>query len=166
MSRAFLNEDKFELAGDELVERPVSPETNYVTAAGFKHLQDEAQRLETLRNQLAEQKDDAFAKQQKVEVERDLRYYATRLESAIVVDTSTHPQDEIRFGAIVSMVEEDGQQLEFAIVGEDEADISQHKVNWASPLAKALIGHKIGDSVNWKRPAGNTELIITAICYS
>lgn len=165
MSRAFLNEDKFELAGDELVERPVSPETNYVTAAGLKQLQDEAQRLEALRNQLAAQKDDAFAKQQKVEVERDLRYYTARLESAIVVESGTHPQDEIRFGAIVSMVEEDGQKLEFAIVGEDEADISQHKVSWASPLAKALIGHKVGETVVWKRPAGAAELEIIGIRY-
>ena len=165
MSRAFLNEDKFEQAGDELVEKPVSPETNYVTVAGFKQLQDEAERLESLRYQLAEQKDDPFAKQQKAEVERDLRYCAARLESAIVVDTRSHPQDEIRFGAIVSVEEEDGQQLEITIVGEDEADIAKHKVSWASPLAKALIGHKAGETVVWKRPAGALELEITGIRY-
>lgn len=166
MSRAFLNEDKFAEAGDELVERPVSAEPNYVTATGFALLQDEAQRLEGLRGQLAKQKDDAFATQKKAEVERDLRYYAARLESAIVVDTSTHPQHEIRFGAIVSVEDEDGKTLEFAIVGEDEADIAQHKVSWASPLAKALMGHKVGDNVNWKRPAGAMNLEITAIRYA
>ncbi len=165
MSRAFLNEDKFAEAGDELVERPVSAQPNYVTADGFKHLQEEAQRLEALRNNLANQKDDAFATQRKAEVERDLRYYSARLESAILVDTSTHPQDEIRFGAIVSVEDEDGQLLQFNIVGEDEADIVQHKVSWASPLSKALIGHKVNETVNWKRPAGNAELMITAIYY-
>ncbi|MCE9633540.1 MAG: GreA/GreB family elongation factor [Methylophilales bacterium] len=165
MSRAFLNEDKFAEAGDELVERPISAQPNYVTTNGFKHLQEEAQRLEALRNNLAAQQDDAFATQRKAEVERDLRYYSARLESAIVVDTSTHPQDEIRFGAIVSMEEEDGQKLEFAIVGEDEADIAQHKVGWTSPLAKALIGHKVGETIVWKRPAGNATLEIISIRY-
>jgi transcription elongation GreA/GreB family factor len=56
--------------------------------------------------------------------------------------------------------------MTFNIVGEDEADIARNKVSWGSPLAKALIGHKIGETVVWKRPAGNTELEITAIRYS
>ena len=81
------------------------------------------------------------------------------------MDTRSHPQDEIRFGAIVSVEEEDGQQLEITIVGEDEADIAKHKVSWASPLAKALIGHKAGETVVWKRPAGALELEITGIRY-
>ncbi|MFM9912877.1 MAG: GreA/GreB family elongation factor [Methylophilaceae bacterium] len=166
MSRAFLNEDKFAESGDELVERPVSAQANYVTATGFQLLQDAAETLTALRGELIKQKDDAFAKQKKAEVERDLRYYSARLESAVVVDTSTHPQNEIRFGAVVGVEDEDGQLLEFTIVGEDEADIAQHKVSWASPLAKALIGHKVGDSVNWKRPAGAMNLEITTIRYS
>jgi transcription elongation GreA/GreB family factor len=165
MSRAFLNEDKFEQAGDELVERPISPETNYVTTTGLQQLQQAFDRLEALRLQLTAIKDDPFAAQQLAEVARDLRYYSARLESAIVVDTSQHPQDEIRFGAVVGVEDEDGQSLQFTIVGEDEADIAQHKVSWASPLAKALMGHKVGESVNWKRPAGNTELVITAVTY-
>ena len=165
MSRAFLNEDKFEQAGDELVERPISPETNYVTTTGLQQLQQEFDRLEALRLQLTAIKDDPFAAQQLAEVARDLRYYSARLESAIVVDTSQHPQDEARFGAVVGVEDEDGQSLQFTIVGEDEADIAQHKVSWTSPLAKALMGHKVGESVNWKRPAGNTELVITAVTY-
>lgn len=165
MSRAFLNEDKFEQAGDELVERPISPETNYVTVNGLQQLQQEFDRLEALRLKLTAIKNDPFAAQQLAEVARDLRYYSARLESAIVVDTSQHPQDEVRFGAVVGVEDEDGQRLQFTIVGEDEADIAQHKVSWASPLAKALMGHKVGDSVNWKRPAGNTELVITAVTY-
>lgn len=165
MSRAFLNEDKFEQVGDELVERPISPHTNYVTPAGLGQLQAEAERLDALRKTLAAKKDDPFAIQQKAEVERDLRYYTARLESAVLVDPANQPNDEVRFGAIVDMEDEDGNPLVFAIVGEDEADIASNKVSWASPLAKALIGARIGDSVKWRRPAGDKQLEVIAIHY-
>lgn len=165
MSRAFLNEDKFEQAGDELVERPVSPHPNYVTPTGLRQLQEEALRLEALRSQLAAKKDDPFALQEKAEAERDLRYYAARLESAIVVDPAAQPENEVRFGACVSLEDENGDRRQYAIVGEDEADVAQNKVSWVSPLAKALIGHRVGDMVKWRRPAGDMELEITAIHY-
>jgi transcription elongation factor GreB len=165
MSRAFLNEDKFEQAGDELVERPVSSHPNYVTPAGLRQLQDEALRLEALRSSLAAKKDDPFALQAKAEAERDLRYYAARLENAIVVDPATQPENEVRFGASVILEDENGNPHQYAIVGEDEADVAQNRVSWASPLAKALIGHRIGEVVKWRRPAGDMELEIIAIHY-
>jgi transcription elongation factor GreB len=165
MSRAFLNEDKFEQAGDELVERPISPHPNYVTPLGLQQLQEEATRLETLRQALIAKKDDSFAAQKKAEVERDLRYFSARLESAIYIDPAQQPRDEVRFGAMVDLEDEDGEAHIYRIVGEDEADIAQNKVSWVSPLAKALIGHKIGDSVTWRRPAGNLLLEIIDIRY-
>lgn len=166
MSRAFLNEDKFEQAGDELVERPVSPHPNYVTPTGFRLLQDEAERLESMRHQLIGRKDDPFALQQKAEVERDLRYFSARLEGAIVVNPATQPDDRVLFGATVGVEDEEGNALEFVIVGEDEADIARNKVSWVSPLARALIGARVGDSVKWRRPAGDMELAITHIRYT
>lgn len=165
MSRAFLNEDKFEQAGDELVERPISPHPNYVTPRGFRLLSEEAERLDALRKQLTARKDDAFANQQKAEVERDLRYYAARVESAIVVDPATQPTNEARFGAVVEVEDENGDAHTFSIVGEDEADIAKNRVSWVSPLARALIGAKVGDVVRWRRPAGDMELEITNINY-
>jgi len=165
MSRAFLNEDKFEQVGDELIERPVSPHPNYVTPRGYALLRDAAQRLESLRKQLVARKDDPFAAQQKAEVERDLRYYSARLENAIIVDPATQPASEARFGALVGVEDENGEPLSFSIVGEDEADIANNRVSWVSPLARALIGAKVGDIVRWRRPAGDMELEITAIDY-
>jgi transcription elongation GreA/GreB family factor len=165
MSRAFLNEDKFEQAGDELVERPISPHPNYVTPRGFRLLSEEAARLEALRKQLIARKDDPFANQQKAEVERDLRYFGARVESAIVVDPATQPVTEVRFGAIVEVEDENGNAHTFVIVGEDEADIANNHVSWVSPLARALIGAKVGDVVRWRRPAGDMELEITNINY-
>jgi transcription elongation GreA/GreB family factor len=65
----------------------------------------------------------------------------------------------------VAVEDEEGENRTFTIVGEDEADIAANKVSWVSPLARALIGHKVGDTVVWVRPAGNQMLEITAINY-
>ena len=59
----------------------------------------------------------------------------------------------------------DGEVQHFTIVGEDEADVATGKVSWLSPRAKAMIGAKAGDTVRWRRPAGDTELEIIEIHY-
>ena len=69
------------------------------------------------------------------------------------------------FGATVEVQDEAGNRYSFHIVGEDEADANIHKVSWVSPLAKSLIGQKIGDMVVWQRPAGNLNLEILDIHY-
>ncbi len=50
-------------------------------------------------------------------------------------------------------------------LGDDEADVAQGRISWASPLARAMIGAKVGDSVVWRRPAGETEVTIVEITY-
>ncbi|HLD09673.1 MAG TPA: GreA/GreB family elongation factor, partial [Methylophilaceae bacterium] len=75
------------------------------------------------------------------------------------------PKDTVLFGATVTVEDDDGEPQVFTIVGEDEADIAAHKVSWVSPLAHALLGHKVGDSVIWKRPAGNMTLEITEVNF-
>ncbi len=49
---------------------------------------------------------------------------------------------------------------------DDEADVTAGRISWASPLAKAMIGAKVGDTVKWRRPAGDAEVEITKISYS
>ena len=165
MSRAFVKEDNSEQSGDGLIERQISLQTNYVTPVGLKQLQTEAARLEELRQKLVKRKDDVAAAQELFKVERDLRYYAARLENAVLVQPAAQPGDEILFGAIVSVEDAQGQAQEFTIVGEDEADITLNKVSWTSPLARALISAHVGDIVTWRRPAGDVELEITAVRY-
>lgn len=162
MSRGFVREDDLEHAGTGLPERPVSEYPNYVTPLGLRQLEDEAARLEQLRAELVPRKDDPIAQQQLTVVERDLRYFKARLKQAILVEPA-EAGDKVLFGATVSMEDEDGILHTFTIVGEDEADIAKQKVSWVSPLAKALIGHRIGDSVLWRRPAGDMELEIIDI---
>ena len=165
MSRGFVKEDDLEHAGTDLPERPVSPHPNYVTPVGLKLLQQAAEQLEQERTELFPRKEDPIANQRLSVVQRDLRYYEARLEQAILVNPADQPADTVLFGATVTVEDEEVENRVFSIVGEDEADIAVNKVSWVSPLAKALIGHKTGDSVTWIRPAGNQLLEIIEITY-
>jgi transcription elongation factor GreB len=168
MSRGFVKEDDLEHAGTDVPERQISVHPNYVTANGYKQLQAEALRLEAVIAALKTKKDEQQAQQQLAVANRDLRYVAARLEHALQTNTgaaSSLSQENIVFGASVTVEDENGDRHSYQIVGEDEADIKLHKVSWTSPLAKALIGQKVGDSVVWPRPAGNMLLEIISIKY-
>lgn len=165
MSRGFVKEDDLEHAGTDLPERPISEHPNYVTPLGLQQLQQKNAELEQERQQLAPRKEDPVVSQRLGMVERDLRYFEARLESALLVNPAQQLGDSVLFGAYVTAEDENGKSYEFRIVGEDEADIADNKVSWVSPLARALLGHKIGDSVNWKRPAGDLVLEIIAVEY-
>ena len=169
MSRGFVKEDDLEHAGTDVPERPISTEPNYVTANGYHLLEKQANALELQRKTLSAKKDDQQAQQQLAIVNRDLRYLAARLESAQVVKPmATKPDatsNQVLFGATVTVEDEQGHRHTYEIVGEDEADIKVGKVSWTSPLANALIGQKMGESVVWARPAGNTVLEIIDIKY-
>lgn len=164
MSRGFVKEDDLEHAGTDLPERPISTLPNYVTTMGLKQLEQLANALSAERLSLLALKEDQTSMQKLAMVERDLRYVSARLQTAILSEhTANH--DVVLFGASVTVADELGQPHIFKIVGEDEADIKQNKVSWNSPIAKALIGQKLGDSVLWSRPAGNTTLEIIAVQY-
>ena len=169
MSRGFVKEDDLEHAGTDVPERPISTQPNYVTANGYHLLEKQANALELQRKTLSAKKDDQQAQQQLAIVNRDLRYLAARLESAQVVKPVATKTDatsnQVLFGATVTVEDEQGDRHTYDIVGEDEADIKVGKVSWTSPLAKALIGQKVGESVVWARPAGNTVLEIIDIKY-
>ncbi len=164
MSRAFVKESDEELAAGELPERSLSDQPNYVTPRGLKLLRERMRDLQQERDQLAAA-DEPMAKQKLLEVKRDLRYFNAQVERAVVVDPDGQPHDEVRFGASVTISDEDGQRHTFYIVGDDEADVAASRISWAAPLAKAVIGAKVGDTVKWQRPAGTTEVEIVSISY-
>jgi len=164
MSRAFVKEPDSGAPDLDLPDRPVGERPNYVTPAGFTELQRRAGELEARRLELLALGDDAVAGDELRHVDRDLKYYAARIESALLVDPATQPGDEVAFGAAVTVTGEDGERT-FAIVGEDEADLATLKVSYVSPLAEALMGARVGDRVVWRRPAGDLELTVTAIAY-
>ena len=71
----------------------------------------------------------------------------------------------MHFGAEVEILDEEDKEQRFSIVGDDEADVTAGKISWASPLAKALMGSHVGDTVVWRRPAGEAQVEITGIRY-
>jgi transcription elongation GreA/GreB family factor len=77
---------------------------------------------------------------------RDLRYWSARRASAQVVPTATGA-GVVQFGSSVTIVRDDGRKQSFRIVGEDEADPSKGSISHVSPLARALIGKRVGDMV-------------------
>ena len=167
MSRAFTKESTDDLVAGELPERPVPVHANYVTPGGREQLQARMKELQAQHEALAArvEEEDTAAKQKLREVERDQRYYKAQLERAAVVDPVGQPRDEVHFGAAVTILDEDDKKHRFAIVGDDEADVGAGKISWASPLARALMGAKVGDTVKWTRPAGNAEVEIVRIDY-
>ena len=166
MSRAFTKESTDDLVAGELPERPVPAHANYVTPRGLEQLQARVKELQERHEQLAARaEEDSLAKDKLREVERDQRYFKAQVDRASVVDPAGQPRDEVHFGATVSITGEDGKPHRFEIVGDDEADVAAGKISWASPLAKAMIGARVGDSVKWHRPAGDTEVEIVEIRY-
>jgi transcription elongation GreA/GreB family factor len=162
MSRAFVKEPDGDMAVDDQLDLPQSPHPNYVTPAGLKALEARLAELEGRRQQVSVS-DDLADKLPLAQVDRDIRYLEGRIERAIPVDAADQPADEVCFGAIVGVAGETGSVVEYAIVGEDEADAGRSKVSWVSPLAQALQGARVGDVITWKRPSGDVELEVVSI---
>ena len=76
------------------------------------------------------------------------------------------PLSAVAFGLAVVVADEDGAQTRYEITGEDEADAAQGRIAPQSPLARALIGAEVGDSVTWRRPAGTVTLEIVQISHA
>jgi transcription elongation factor GreA len=83
-----------------------------------------------------------------------------------VVDLSNLKPDKVVFGATVTVYDTASEEeITYKIVGEDEADIKQCKISCTSPVGKALIGHKLDDTVKVSVPSGTKEYEIIEIRY-
>ena len=165
MSRAFVKESDEDSAAAELPERPLSAAPNYVTPRGLEALRARLKELLNERVRLAAAAE-PMAKQRLLEIKRDIRYFTAQVDRATLVDMDGQPRDEVHFGARVTIRDEQGKDHTFQIVGDDEADVAAGRISWASPLAKAMLGARVGDTVKWQRPAGPSEVEIVAIDYS
>lgn len=163
MSRAFVNEDNAAAQVDQPVERQVSAQPNYVTPAGFVQLQDRVAELQALHSQQSDKGDQAD-KQRIADIERDLRYFNQRLQSAHVVTPTS--SDQVRIGHWVTFVDDQDHEQRVQLVGEDQADAANGLINWGSPLGRALLGAKAGDEVIWERPVGNLAIEVVAIALN
>jgi transcription elongation factor GreB len=100
------------------------------------------------------------------EIDRRLGYLSKVMKQAKVVDPAAQEQrDAIRFGATVELADENDERRILTLVGEDEADASNGRISWAAPIARALIGARVGDERVVRLPAGEKSYEVMAIRY-
>ena len=153
---------------------------NYLTPAGWRRMRDElAWLVKTERPNVtgvvswaaklgdrSENADYQYGKKRLREIDRRIRYLTRRLEAAEVVDPATREEtDQVFFGATVTYSTSSGEELTICIVGIDETDPGKHYVSWISPIARALIKSREGDSVNLVTPGGREEVEIIEVRY-
>lgn len=153
---------------------------NYITPQGYARLRSEL--LDLIDNERpkvvevvhwaasngdrSENGDYLYGKKRLREIDRRIRFLTKRLEIAEVTDpTVHHGSDQVFFGATVTYANAEGVEHEVTILGVDEADSGQRQVTWVSPIARALLRAREGDSVSLVTPSGPQELEIVAVRY-
>jgi len=99
------------------------------------------------------------------ELDRRLSHLSRIMKAAKIVDPASQATDQVRFGAIVELADDDDHRRTITIVGDDEADAGAGLVGWSAPLARALIGAKSGDERIVRLPAGEKSYEVVAIRY-
>ncbi|MDP3275377.1 MAG: transcription elongation factor GreB [Deltaproteobacteria bacterium] len=158
----------------------MTEQKSYVTPAGYKRLQDEAQRLLRIeRPTVVREVSDAaaqgdrsenaeyiYGKKRLREIDSRLRFLDKRLRVLEIIDPETQRGDRVNFGAIVTLESEDGQRKVWQLVGEDESEPSEGRISYKSPLARALSGKQAGDDFSFKRPDGReTEYVVESVVF-
>ncbi|MNT43131.1 Transcription elongation factor GreB [compost metagenome] len=114
----------------------------------------------------SENADYQYGKRRLREIDKRVHFLRKRIEDAEIVDPLVLSAEKIiRFSATVTIANEDGDEIEYQIVGEDEFDAKNGKISWKSPVAKALLGKKTGDEVRIVKPAGEEFVTIEKIEY-
>jgi len=155
MSRAFVREDD-QVPPEAPPELKVSNLPNWVTPKGLEMIDA---KLEALEAALAAGPDEA----EEAWIRRDQRYWTHQRAGAQLAPPLPEDATEVAFGARVTIARGDGPKETIDIVGEDEADPAAHKVSWASPLARALMGAEVGDVVELGDRNPPVEIEVLAI---
>jgi transcription elongation factor GreB len=114
----------------------------------------------------SENADYLYGKKRLREIDRRLAFLAKIMKQAKVVDPSKQQaRDQVRFGATVELADEDDNRRTITIVGDDETDASACRIGWSAPVARALIGAKVGDERIVRLPAGEKSYEVMAISY-
>ena len=114
----------------------------------------------------SENADYLYGKKRLREIDRRLSHLSRIMKAAKIVDPRVQAsRDEVRFGATVELADEDNASRILTVVGDDEADASAGRIGWSAPLARALIGAKVGDERTVRLPAGEKSYEVMAISY-
>jgi transcription elongation factor GreB len=137
---------------------------NYVTARGLAQLRGELAELDAEAAAAERIADEKLRARTEAALAERRAALAARLASAELVAPPAGATDVVRFGATVT-VEGGGGRRRWRLVGVDEADAGRAAIAFVSPLARALLGRRVGDTVRFRAPRGEEELEITAIDY-
>jgi transcription elongation factor GreB len=158
---------------------PGSPGSRYITPEGQRRLQDELDRLwkverprvtrevtaAAAQGDRSENAEYIYGKKRLREIDRRVHFLRKRLEEIEVVRTTPAQQGRVFFGAWVSLESEDGETLEFRIVGPDEFEPEARKISIESPMALAVLRKVQGDEVEVVRPKGRTRFTVLRVWY-
>jgi transcription elongation factor GreA len=115
---------------------------------------------------LSENADYDAAKEKQGFVEGRIKELETKLALANVIDPASLSGDKVVFGATVTMADVDtDEKTTYTIVGEDEADIKAGLISITAPVARALIGREVGDTVKVRTPKGMRELEVVSVKF-
>ncbi len=154
-------------------------QSNYITLDGVKRLRDELDWLWKVERPIVTQRvTDAaaegdrsenaeyiYGKKRLREIDRRIRFLTQRLEVLKVVESVPSDLERVYFGAWVTVENEEGEESTYRIVGPDEFDPAKSFISMDAPVAKALMGKRIGDEVTVRRPAGVAQLTIVEVEY-
>ena len=155
------------------------PSPRFITPAGFARIRAEYDTLfgserpklvETIawaaaNGDRSENGDYIYGRKRLREIDRRLSYLGRVMKAAKVVDPSSQSTDQVRFGATVELADEDNNQRIITIVGDDEADATEGRVGWNAPLARAIVGARIGDERVVRLPSAEKSYVVIAIGY-
>jgi transcription elongation factor GreB len=114
----------------------------------------------------SENADYIYGKRRLREIDWRLAHLAKIMKQAKVVDPASQPtRDQVRFGATVELADDDDNRRTLTIVGDDEADASAGRIGWSAPLARALIGARLGDERIVRLPGGEKSYEVMSIRY-
>jgi len=114
----------------------------------------------------SENADYQYGKRRLREIDRRVRFLRKRLERTEVVDPAKQARrDQVFFGATVTYVREDDTEVTVTIVGMEEADAQKGRISWVSPVARTLLGKRVGNLVRLRTPAGVEEIEVLRIAY-
>lgn len=156
-----------------------SKNPGYITAEGFRRLQEEADLLwnrkrpevtaalatAAAEGDRSENAEYIYRKRQLADIDRRLRFLGNRLKALKVVTEKPENDGRVYFGCCVTLEDEDGRRLRYRIVGPDEWDTTRAEISVESPMARALLGKQAGDDIEVQRPGGAAwyEIIDVAI---
>ncbi len=171
MSKAFMRDDASETPLVVPPRAPLPPGTpNYVTARGLEQLRDELGTLEAERiRRTADRDDDGDRGRALAVLVARVNELSARIAGARVVDPRDQPHDEVRFGATVTLRTVEGaaagEERTVQIVGVDEADAAAGRVAFVAPIARAVLGLRLGETATLALARGQEIIEVTGIAY-